>query len=105
MLLRRLFSLVLVFAVITAACGGDEATDTDAVDSGEAAATTTSALPETTTTTTAPETTTTTTTEAPLQAIRAISTKWATNEQFEDALQQIVDQWGKKSLYLTGGRT
>lgn len=72
MLLRRLFPLVLVFAVITAACGGDEATDTGADDSGEAAATTTTALPETTTTTTAPETTTTTTTEAPLPAITPV---------------------------------
>ncbi|NDH89099.1 MAG: hypothetical protein EBY61_10915, partial [Actinobacteria bacterium] len=72
MLTRRLFSLVLVFAVITAACGGDEATDTGADDSGEAAATTATALPETTTTTTAPETTTTTTTEAPLPAITPV---------------------------------
>ena len=71
MLLRRLFPLVLVFAVITAACGGDESTDTGADDSG-AAATTTTALPETTTTTTAPETTTTTTTEAPLRAITPV---------------------------------
>ena len=71
MLLRRLFPLVLVFAVITAACGGDESTDTGADDSG-AAATTTTALPETTTTTTALETTTTTTTEAPLPAITPV---------------------------------
>ena len=100
MLSRRLFSLVLVFAVITAACGGDEETDTGVDDSGEVAATTTTALPQTTTTATAPETTTTTTTEAPLPAITpvgdgpyGVGTQTITVAADHRGFELIVDVW------------